>query len=72
MWPMPQPPDEVTTRQALDILGLKDPSTVIRFVREHKLAPSRKLPGASGAYLFWRSDIEALRDERAARAAAAS
>ena len=63
---MPEPPDEVTTRQAMEILGLTNPSTVARYVLEHKLTPSRKLPGRTGAYLFWRADIEHLAAERAA------
>lgn len=68
---MPQPPtDEVTTREALDILGYGHPSTVTRYVAEGKLAPSRKLPGKSGAYLFWRHDIIRLRDQQAAERAA--
>mgnify|MGYP002136998112 CR=1 FL=1 len=52
--------DEITTREALSILGLADPSSVTRLVAESKLTPSRKLPGKTGAYLFLRSDIEAL------------
>ena len=54
------------------MLGLANPSTVVRYVYEGKLAPSRKLPGQSGAYLFHRSDVEALRDARAAASAEAA
>lgn len=68
---MPNIPDEVTTRQALDILGYNHPSTVIRYVREGVLTPTRKLPGASGTYLFDRKDIEQLRDRQATDRAAA-
>ena len=57
---MPQPPDEVTTREALGILNLSDPSTIAKYVKTGKLTPSRKLPGRTGAFLFLRSDIEAL------------
>jgi len=64
--------EEITTRQALEVLGLANPSTVVRYVYEGKLAPSRKLPGQSGAYLFHRSDVEALRDARAAASAEAA
>lgn len=59
-------PDEVTTREALDILGFSDPSTVSRYVQIGKLTPSRKLPGKTGAYLFLRSDVERLAAEMAA------
>lgn len=55
---------EITTRQALEILGYSNPSTVVRWVHEGKLTPSRKLPGQSGAYLFWRRDIERIKAER--------
>jgi hypothetical protein len=57
-------PDEVTTREAMEILGLTNPSTVARYVAEGKLAASRKLPGRTGAFLFLRSDVERFRDER--------
>lgn len=65
------PDEEITTRQALEILGYANPSTVTRWVAEHKLKPSRKLPGQSGAFLFWRSDIERIARERAADRAGA-
>ena len=61
-------PDEITTREALSILGLSDPSSVSRFVAERKLQPSRKLPGITGPYLFLRSDVEALAASRAGEA----
>lgn len=60
---MPTPPtDEITTQQALEILGLKQPSNISRFVAAGKLTPSRQLPsqGRNGAFLFWRADIERL------------
>lgn len=56
-------PDEVTTKEALKILGLAHPSSVTRMVAEGKLTPSRRLPLG---YLFHRSDIETIRDQRAA------
>lgn len=59
-------PDEITTAQATEVLGLTNVSTVARYVYEGKLTPSRKLPGKTGAYLFWRSDVERLRDQQAA------
>lgn len=67
-WLVP-PTDEITTREALAILGLKEPSTIARYVQAGKLVPSRKLPTRTGAYLFWRADVERLRDQRAADAA---
>lgn len=54
-------PDEVTTKEALKILGFAHPSSVTRMVAEGKLTPSRRL---SLGYLFLRSDIEAIRDQR--------
>jgi hypothetical protein len=58
--------DEVTTREALEILNLSQPSTIAKYVKLGKLAPSRKLPGKTGAYLFHRADVEALVGEVAA------
>lgn len=63
------PTDEITTREALVILRLREPSTISRYVADGKLTPSRKLPGKTGAYMFWRADIERLRDIRAAERA---
>lgn len=56
--------------EAVHLLGYTDRSTVIRMVREHRLTPSRKLPGATGAYLFWRHDVLRLADEKTRRGAA--
>lgn len=65
MWSMsqPAPPDEVTTREALDILGYAHPSSVTRMVAEGRLTPSRRV-GLN--FLFHRSDIVRLAAERAA------
>lgn len=63
-----QPPtDEITTRQALKILGLKQPSSISRLISSEKLKPSRQLPSENGrgAYLFWRVDVERLAERRA-------
>ena len=60
------PPDEVTTREALEILGLTNASTISRYVDTGALAPSRKLPGRTGPFLFLRSDVEAFAAERGA------
>lgn len=67
----PMPNDEITTREALDILGLAHPSSITHLVAEHKLKPSRRMPGKRGAYLFRRAHIERLRDERDAASGAA-
>jgi hypothetical protein len=48
--------------EAVKLLGFKDRSTVVRMVLEHRLVPSRKLPGATGAYLFWRADVQRIAD----------
>lgn len=65
-----RPTDQIVTREALVILKLRDPSTISRMVREGRLTPARKLAGAKGPYLFFRSDVQRLADERAmARAA---
>lgn len=64
------PTDEISTMEAVHLLGYTDRSTVIRMVREHRLTPSRKLPGATGAYLFWRHDVLRLADEKTRRGAA--
>lgn len=54
---------EVTAAEAAEILG-KDRRQVTRLVKRGTLTPSRKLPGHTGAYLFWRSDVTAI-SERA-------
>jgi hypothetical protein len=66
----PPPTDEIPTRDALDILGYTNPSTITRYVQSGKLTPSRKLPGKNGAYLFWRADVQRLADQQAAERAA--
>lgn len=56
---MPQN-DLITTAQACEVLGGMHPSTINRWVQMGKLAPAHKLPGARGANLFRRRDIEKL------------
>lgn len=53
------------TAQVAEILDRSVP-TINRWVHEGRLKPVSKLPGHSGAYVFRRSDIEALRHERQA------
>jgi hypothetical protein len=68
----PSQSDEITTREALEILGMRDPSSISDMVLKSRLTPSRKLPGKTGAYLFFRRDIEALAQVRAAAAVKAA
>jgi hypothetical protein len=63
---MPNPPtDEITSAEALAILGYRNRTTITKYVAIGKLTPSRRLPGKTGAFLFWRRDVERLRDEQA-------
>lgn len=58
--------DLVNTAQARELLGKASPSTIARWVAAGKLVPAHKLPGLRGAYLFHRTDVEALAKGRAA------
>lgn len=55
--------DLITTAEALTILKRNSPATVSRMVKAGKLTPALKLTGKRGAYMFHRSDVEALRAE---------
>ena len=59
------PLEEVTAAQAAEIIGT-DRRQITRMVQREQLAPTRKLPGATGAYLFARADVERIAAERAA------
>ena len=59
--------DLVTSAEAADILGVRNRSTVNRYVAEGKLVPVRKLPGLTGAFLFDRAAVLSFKEERAAR-----
>lgn len=59
-------PEEITTQDAIAILGVSAPSTLTRWVAAGRLIPSRKLPGRTGPFLFWRHDIERIAAERQA------
>lgn len=63
---MPPPTDEIVTREAMEILGVT-PSTISRLVSAKKLKPSRRLPGKTGALMFWRNDVIHLARERAVK-----
>ena len=55
----PKPVDLVATIEAAEILG-KHVRTVHRLVADGLLVPATKVPGKTGAYMFRRSDVEAL------------
>lgn len=53
--------DLIGTAEACEILGI-DRATLTRRVAAGKVA-SHKLPGRTGAHLYSRTEIQALRDE---------
>lgn len=54
----------IGSTEAITLLGI-DRSTLSRWVtHHHTLTPVFKLPGRSGAYLFLRSDIEQLAEDK--------
>lgn len=53
--------------EASDIIGVHR-ATLLRWVADKVIKPAHQLPGANGAYLFERADVERLAAERAARA----
>ncbi|MDP9394382.1 MAG: helix-turn-helix domain-containing protein [Actinomycetota bacterium] len=61
----PAPDDLIGSAVACDLLNI-DRSTLSRWVSAGKLAPALRLPGATGAFLFKREDVEALRQGSAA------
>lgn len=69
--PVSPPTDEITTREALKILGLESPSSISRLVTAGTLRPSRRLDvGRRGMHMFWRHDVQRLAAERARDVAA--
>lgn len=54
---------QVTTAEAATILG-SSVWSVRRLVQAGALEPTMKLPGLRGAFLFSRSDVEAIASER--------
>lgn len=52
----------VSTAEAAEIIG-RSIATVNRFVREGLLAPAMQYPGSTGARMYHRADVEALRAE---------
>ncbi len=61
----PTKPDVIGSAEACKILG-RDRSTLTRWVESGRLDYWVKMPGETGAYLFERHVVEALRDELAA------
>lgn len=58
-------PALISTREATELLGLTNVSTISRWVKEGRLTPAMKLPGQTGAMLFRRDEIEAKARELA-------
>lgn len=56
---MPTTPDLIPTSEVAEIMG-KSVRTVHRLIQSGDLKPALKIAGQSGAYLFNRSDVEAL------------
>lgn len=68
---MAKPPELIGSTDAGRLLG-RSPRTVHRLVQSGALKPAMTAPGgAYGAYLFKRSDVEALAAKKAAKKAAA-
>lgn len=63
-----KPPDLIGTADAAKILGVSE-RTAKRLASSGRLPAAVKMPGETGAYLFRRSDVERMRDMRAAEAA---
>ena len=61
---MPNPDELLTSTQAGQIIG-RSGRTVIRQAELGQIPVAAKLPGPNGAYLFRRSEIEAIAAERA-------
>ena len=57
-------PDLIGAAEAAEIAGVKR-STITRWADTGRLPTVTKLPGQTGAYLFRRSDVEALSQETA-------
>lgn len=62
---MPPSDDLIASKPACDLLEI-DRSTLTRWVASGRIKPAVKLPGQTGAYLFYRADVEAERKARVA------
>lgn len=60
----------IGTTEAAEVLGV-DPATITRMAKDGRLT-GRKLPGATGAWVFDLADVERLRDELASAKTAAA
>ena len=60
---MTTPTEWIGSAEACQILDV-DRSTLVRMVKSGRLTAETKMPGASGAYVFARSDVEALAAQR--------
>lgn len=60
---MPTTDDLIGTAEAARIIK-RQPRTIQRLVAAGRLTPVVTLPGKTGAHLFRRADVEAVRDER--------
>lgn len=60
------PFDYVTLAEAVEITNLSD-RTLRDHIADGRLIPAKKLPGATGSYLFRRSDLDALMAARGGR-----
>ncbi len=63
--PKPTPDDLIGSADACDLLSINR-STLSRWVSAGKLTPTHRLRGTTGAFLFKREDVEALRQGSAA------
>jgi excisionase family DNA binding protein len=66
--PMANTNDLISSIEAAELLGVGR-STLTRWVQSGRLTEAMKLPGDTGARLFRRTDVEALRSPTAGRAA---
>lgn len=65
LWAMPTAPDLIGSAEACKILGIER-STLVRWVQLRQIRPAKKLPGPVGPYLYRRSDVERLAEQRKA------
>ena len=53
--------DLIGSAEAAELLGI-DRATISRWVAAGRLTPAGKIPGLTGARMFHRKDVEALRE----------
>jgi len=64
---MAPPATLISTREALDILRLTSPSSIVYLVNTGVLTPAYKTNGLRGAYVFDRSHVEKVAKARDAQ-----